>query len=196
MMTSALAPVHGARVAVIHATIDTPIGPLLVAATPIGLVRVAFAQEGWDGVLDELAGHLGTRPIAAAGALDQTHRQFDEYFAGQRRRFNVPIHWWASPGFRRTVCQTLCAKVDFGHTVSYLELATMAGRPKASRAVGSAMATNPIPIVVPCHRVVRADGPLGGFRGGLSVKAQLLDLEAGPDAPSVGSKRVRGTSRR
>ncbi|MSO87182.1 MAG: methylated-DNA--[protein]-cysteine S-methyltransferase [Acidimicrobiia bacterium] len=169
----------GARVPVIHSATDTPIGPLLVAATPVGLVRVAFAGESWDEVLADLARRFGTCPVATVGALDQIRCQFDEYFAGQRRRFSLPIHWWASPGFRRTARETLYAKVDFGHTVSYLELATMAGRPKASRAVGSAMATNPIPIVVPCHRVVRSSGHLGGYRGGLSVKAQLLELEAG-----------------
>ncbi len=169
----------GARVPVIHSTIDTPIGPLLLAATPVGLVRVAFAGEGWDEVLADLAQGFGTGPVAAGGALDQIQCQFDEYFAGQRRRFSVPIHWWASPGFRRRACETLYENVDFGHTVSYLELATMAGNPKASRAVGGAMATNPIPIVVPCHRVVRSSGHLGGYRGGLSAKAQLLELEAG-----------------
>jgi methylated-DNA-[protein]-cysteine S-methyltransferase len=156
-------------------TTDSPVGPLVLAAT--GLVRLDFG-DGED-VLDELAARVSPRVVAAPKRLDPVRRELDEYFEGTRREFDVPIDWQLSRGFRRDVLEHLHAEVGYGRTVSYLELATLTGNPKASRAVGTAMATNPIPIVVPCHRVLRTGGALGGYAGGLPAKVKLLELESG-----------------
>ncbi len=164
---------------VAYATADTPIGPLLVAATEAGLVRVGFEREGQDAVLQELATRIAPRVVAMPKRLDPVRRQLDEYFEGRRDHFDVALDWRLSRGFRRTVLEHLYADVPYGRTVSYLELATIVGNPKASRAVGTAMATNPIPIVVPCHRVLRTGGNLGGYGGGLETKVKLLALESG-----------------
>ncbi len=165
-----------------YATTDSPIGPLLVATTEAGLVRLAFHREDGDEVLQQLATRVGPRVLEAPARLDPVRRELDEYFAGQRDHFDVAVDWRLSAGFRRTVLERLLPDVGYGHTVSYLELATLVGNPKASRAVGTAMATNPIPIVVPCHRVLRTGGQLGGYGGGLPAKVTLLQLEsAQPD---------------
>ena len=164
---------------VAYAHTDSPIGPLLVAATPAGLVRLAFQREARDDVLEELAERISPRVLEAPARVDDIRRELDEYFDGRRDHFDLPLDWCLSSGFRRAVLETLYADVAFGHTVSYLELATMVGNPKASRAVGTAMATNPIPVVVPCHRVLRTGGQLGGYGGGLPAKVRLLELEAG-----------------
>ena len=164
---------------VAYTTIDSPIGPLLLAATPAGLVRLAFEREDDDSVLTDLAAHVSPRVVERPARLDTVRRELDEYFEGRRDRFEVPLDWQLSRGFRRTVLERLYAEVPFGHTVSYLELATSVGNPKASRAVGTAMATNPIPVVVPCHRVLRTGGHLGGYGGGLDAKVRLLALESG-----------------
>jgi methylated-DNA-[protein]-cysteine S-methyltransferase len=164
---------------VAYAHVDTPIGPLLVASTPAGLVRVGFEREDEDTVLQELADRISPRVVESAARNDEVRRELDEYFEGHRTGFALPLDWQLSRGFRRTVLETLLADVRYGSTVSYLDLATMVGNPKASRAVGTAMATNPIPIVVPCHRVLRTGGQLGGYGGGLPVKVQLLEMEAG-----------------
>jgi methylated-DNA-[protein]-cysteine S-methyltransferase len=164
---------------VAYAIADSPIGPLLVAATPAGLVRLGFQTEDHDGILDDLAQRVSPRVLEAPGRLDEARRELDEYFEGRRDHFELPLDWQLSRGFRKTVLERLYADVQYGRTVSYLELATMVGNPKASRAVGTAMATNPIPIVVPCHRVLRTGGQLGGYGGGLPVKIKLLELESG-----------------
>lgn len=164
---------------VAFATTDSPIGPLLVAATAAGLVRLAFAMEEVDAVLDELASRVGPRVVSAPTRLDEVRRELDEYFEGRRDHFDLSLDWRLSTGFRRTVLEHLYRDVRYGQTVSYRDLATMVGNPKASRAVGTAMATNPIPIVVPCHRVLRTGGQLGGYGGGLAAKVRLLELEAG-----------------
>ena len=164
---------------VAYTTTDTPIGPLLVAATEAGLVRLAFSGEDPDRVLHELAVRVAPRVVASSRRLDGVRRELDEYFEGRRDHFDVPVDWRLSSGFRRSVLERLFADVSYGRTVSYLELATMVGNPKASRAVGTAMATNPIPIVVPCHRVLRTGGHLGGYGGGLPAKRALLALEKG-----------------
>jgi methylated-DNA-[protein]-cysteine S-methyltransferase len=164
---------------VAYAVTDSPIGPLLVAATRAGLVRLGFQTEDRDGILDDLAERVSPRVLEAPDRLDEARRELDEYFEGQRDHFELPLDWQLSRGFRKTVLERLYADVEYGRTVSYLELATMVGNPKASRAVGTAMATNPIPIVVPCHRVLRTGGNLGGYGGGLPVKKQLLALESG-----------------
>jgi methylated-DNA-[protein]-cysteine S-methyltransferase len=164
---------------VAYATTDSPVGSLLVAATPTGLVRLAFEREDDDEVLGQLAERVSPRVLEAPARLDEVRRELDEYFAGGRDHFELALDWRLSAGFRKAVLETLYAGVDYGHTVSYLELATMVGNPKASRAVGTAMATNPIPIVVPCHRVLRTGGQLGGYGGGLPAKIKLLELEKG-----------------
>ena len=163
---------------VAYRTIDTPVGPLLLAATPAGLVRVAFASEGLDDVLQQLADRISPRVLAAPARLDATARQVDEYFAGQRRSFHVPLDWQLSTGFRRTVLTHLAAEIGYGRTASYSSLAALAGNPRAVRATGTACATNPIPVVVPCHRVIRLDGSPGRYRGGPEAKLALLGLES------------------
>jgi methylated-DNA-[protein]-cysteine S-methyltransferase len=164
---------------VAYATTDSPVGSLLVAATPAGLVRLAFEREDDDAVLEQLADRVSPRVLEVPARLDEVRRELDEYFEGRRDHFELPLDWRLSAGFRKTVLETLYEDVVYGRTVSYLELATMVGNPKASRAVGTAMATNPIPIVVPCHRVLRTGGQLGGYGGGLPAKIKLLELEAG-----------------
>jgi methylated-DNA-[protein]-cysteine S-methyltransferase len=160
-----------------YRTIESAVGPLLLAATPRGLIRVAFASEGHDSVLLALSQRVSPRVLEAPGRLDSTARQLEEYFAGRRRSFDVELDWSLSHGFRRTVLDHLNSDVGYGATASYAALARLAGSPKAVRAVGTACATNPIPIVVPCHRVIRSDGAVGAYRGGLIAKRALLDLE-------------------
>jgi methylated-DNA-[protein]-cysteine S-methyltransferase len=153
---------------------DTPIGPLTLAATAQGLVRVGFGGE--DRVLDELATEVSPRVVRLPARLDRLRHQLDEYFEGHRRSFDVTLDRRLSHGYRRQVLEAL-SEVPYGETVSYKDLAVRTGNPGASRAVGSAMATNPIPIVVPCHRVLRSGGALGGYGGGIDVKVWLLRLE-------------------
>jgi methylated-DNA-[protein]-cysteine S-methyltransferase len=160
-----------------YRTVDSAIGPLLLAATPLGLLRVAFASEGHDGVLQNLSERVSPRLLEAPVRLDPVARQLDEYFTGGRHRFDVALDWSLSHGFRRTVLEHLNADVSYGDTASYAALAQLSGSPKAVRAVGTACATNPIPIVVPCHRVIRSDGTVGAYRGGPAAKRALLALE-------------------
>lgn len=160
-----------------YRTVDSAIGPLLLAATPLGLLRVAFASEGHDGVLQNLSERVSSRMLEAPARLDPVARQLDEYFTGGRHSFDVALDWSLSHGFRRTVLEHLNADVSYGDTASYAALAQLSGSPKAVRAVGTACATNPIPIVVPCHRVIRSDGTVGAYRGGPAAKRALLDLE-------------------
>lgn len=160
-----------------YRTVDGPVGPLILAATPVGLVRVAFANESEDAVLQELADRVSPRVLPLPGRLDETARELEEYFAGRRRRFDVALDWRLSGGFRRDVLGHLAVDVAYGRTTSYAGLAALAGNPRAVRAVGSACATNPIPVVVPCHRVVRSDGSMGRYRGGEEAKHALLELE-------------------
>jgi methylated-DNA-[protein]-cysteine S-methyltransferase len=160
------------------AVADTPIGPLTVAATDVGVVRIGFGGE--DEVLEELATAVSPRVVRLPSRLDDVRRQLDQYFAGRRQRFEVPLDRRLSRGFRRQVLEELSRRVGYGQTATYKDLAVLAGNPGAVRAVGSAMATNPIPIVVPCHRVLRTGGALGGYGGGPEVKAWLLRLEGAP----------------
>ena len=160
-----------------YRTVDSPVGALLIAATPVGLVRVAFGNEGHDGVLQNLSDRISSRVLHAPARLDAVARQLDEYFAGQRHSFDVPLDWQLSQGFRRVVLEHLAHDIEYGSTASYGTLARLSGSPKAVRAVGTTCATNPIPVVVPCHRVVRSDGTMGGYRGGPAAKRALLDLE-------------------
>ena len=186
-----LAPLHARLVAaaqrdgmldVAYRTVDSPVGPLLVAATDVGLVRVAFTVEGHDDVLQQLADRISPRILSAPGRLDAVAHELDEYFTGARTGFDVRLDWRLSAGFRNTVLRHLPA-IGYGHTASYAAVAQLAGNPKAVRAVGSACATNPLPVVVPCHRVVRSDGAMGGYLGGVDAKRTLLVLEAAGRRP-------------
>ena len=163
---------------VAYRTVDTPVGPLLLAATEQGLVRVAYPNQGHDAVLQALADRVSPRVLHAPGRLDPVVRELEDYFAGRRHHFDVPLDWRLSTGFRSTVLHHLAIDVDYGHTASYAALAALAGNPKAVRAVGTACATNPLPVVVPCHRVVRSDGAIGNYAGGVEAKRTLLELEA------------------
>jgi methylated-DNA-[protein]-cysteine S-methyltransferase len=164
---------------VAYRTVDSPVGDLLIAATPVGLVRVAFASEGHDTVLQNLSDRISSRLLHAPERLDPVAHQLDEYFTGRRHTFDVPLDWQLSKGFRRTVLSHLAVDIGYGTTASYAALARLSGSPNAVRAVGTTCATNPIPVVVPCHRVIRADGALGEYRGGPAAKRVLLDLENG-----------------
>ena len=160
-----------------YRTVDTPVGRLLLAATERGLVRVAYASEDHDAVLQTLAERISPRILHTPARLDAAAVELEEYFAGQRRAFDVPLDWRLTGGFRSTVLHHLATDLGYGQTASYGTVARLAGNPKAIRAVGTACATNPLPVVVPCHRVVRSDGSLGGYLGGLEAKRILLTLE-------------------
>lgn len=162
---------------VAYRTVDTPVGTLLVAATGRGLVRVAYDREDHDAVLTALARTVSPRILLAPDRLDTAARQLSEYFAGQRKDFDLPLDFRLAKGFRRAVLAHLPA-IAYGQTESYAQVATAAGSPKAVRAVGTACAKNPLPVVVPCHRVVRSDGSFGGYVGGEEAKRTLLSLEA------------------
>ena len=162
---------------VAYRIVDSPVGPLLVAATELGLVRVAYAREGHDSVLQKLADTVSPRILLAPARLDTAARELDEYFAGARRDFDLVLDWRLSAGFRNVVLRHL-PEIGYGHTASYAAVAKLAGNPKAVRAVGSACAANPLPVVVPCHRVIRSDGAMGGYLGGVEAKRILLALEA------------------
>lgn len=161
---------------VAYATLDSPVGPLLAAATPRGLVRVTFPTPRVEEVLTELAEQLSPRLLESPQRLDEVRRELEEYFEGRRRRFELALDWRLSRGFYRDVLRAT-ARVPYGQTATYGEVAARAGRPRAHRAAGSALGSNPIPLVVPCHRVVRAGGALGGYGGGVEVKEYLLRLE-------------------
>ena len=160
-----------------YRTLDTPVGTLLVAATPTGLVRVAFEREGLEAVLQSLAGQISPRILRAPRRLDEAARQLEDYFAGRLTTFDLELDLSRSAGFRRLVLAYLPA-ISYGRTASYQSVAAAVHNPKAARAVGTACATNPLPVVIPCHRVVRSDGQLGAYLGGPEIKHQLLDLEA------------------
>ena len=160
---------------VAYAKVDTPMGPMMVAATDEGLVRVALTAD--DPMVEELAAQISPRVMEVPGKLDAVRRQLDEYFDGKRTTFSLQIDWQLSRGFRQMVLKTLFSQVHFGEVVTYGELAERVGHPKASRAVGSAMATNPVPIVVPCHRVLRSGGSIGHYGGGVEMKRRLLTME-------------------
>ncbi|MFI2753869.1 methylated-DNA--[protein]-cysteine S-methyltransferase [Cellulomonas sp. P22] len=163
---------------VAYRTLDTAVGPLLLAATDVGLVRVAFGVQDHDQVLDDLARRISPRVLRAPQRLDRVAREIDEYLAGDRRDFDLPLDLRLTSGFRRVVVEHL-PLIGYGRTESYTQVATAAGNPKAVRAAGTACALNPLPIVVPCHRVVRSDGTFGNYAGGTEAKRTLLHLEAG-----------------
>ncbi|MGI8410956.1 MAG: methylated-DNA--[protein]-cysteine S-methyltransferase [Solirubrobacteraceae bacterium] len=156
---------------------DSPLGPILLGATDEGLVRVGLPTEDRDAVLDELARRISPRLLRASWAtLRVARHQLEGYFNGTRRAFDVTLDWRLTRGFRREVLHAT-AQIPYGQTSSYRQVATRAGSPAAVRAAGTALALNPLPIIVPCHRVVRSDGQLGAYRGGAPAKAQLLEFE-------------------
>ena len=172
---------------VAHGVADSPLGPLTVIVTGRGLVRLSYAHEAIDEQLDEIAARVSPRVLSSPERTDPVRRQLDEYFAGHRRRFDVPIDWSLVRGFTGDVLRAT-ARIPFGSVSSYREVAAEAGSPNAYRAAGNALGSNPIPIVVPCHRVLHAGGGLGGYTGGLERKRYLLHLEGvleGND-PAVG----------
>jgi methylated-DNA-[protein]-cysteine S-methyltransferase len=162
---------------VAYRTVDSPVGPLLLAATARGLVRVAYDVEGHDRVLDTLASRLSPRVLRAPKRLDPAAQELEEYFDGRRRRFDLPLDLSLSKGFRLLVQQHL-PEIGYAQTRSYRQVAELVGNPKAVRAVGTACATNPLPVVLPCHRVLRTDGTRGDYVGGPAAKTTLLNLEA------------------
>ena len=161
---------------VAYRTVDSPLGELLLASTPKGLIRVAFANEDHDLVLEDLAAKVSPRVLRSPKQLDGAARELDEYFDRRRETFDLDLDLSLSKGFRQLVQRHL-PDIGYGQTRSYKEMAEMVGNPKAVRAVGTACATNPLPVVVPCHRVLRTDGTLGGYIGGLDAKTALLELE-------------------
>jgi methylated-DNA-[protein]-cysteine S-methyltransferase len=161
---------------VAYATVDSPLGPLLAANTDRGLVQLSYPRQDTDAMLERLAARISPRVFEAPERFDPLRRELDEYFEGRRRHFEVPLDWRLTRGFVCTVLKRT-NEIPYGETRSYAEVATLAGSPRAFRAAGSALGANPIPIVVPCHRVLRSGGGLGGYGGGLDVKRTLLRLE-------------------
>ena len=159
-----------------YAEVESPLGRLLAVATPQGLVHLGYPNRPVDDQLEALAGRISPRIVEAPAELDAVRRQLDEYFAGRRRDFELDLDWQLSAGFARAVLERTAA-IPFGETRTYGEMAAAAGSPRAFRAAGSALGSNSIPIVVPCHRVLRSGGGLGGYGGGLDVKRELLTLE-------------------
>jgi methylated-DNA-[protein]-cysteine S-methyltransferase len=162
---------------VAYTSVDSPLGPLVVAATPKGLVRVSYSEfRGEDEVLEELARRVSPRVLEAPARLDPVRRELDEYFEGHRQGFDVPIDWSYLAGFTREVLRAT-ARIGFGEVSTYAGVAAEAGSPRAVRAAGNALGANPMPVVVPCHRVLRTGGTLGGYTGGVERKEFLLRLE-------------------
>jgi methylated-DNA-[protein]-cysteine S-methyltransferase len=161
---------------VAYAEIDSPVGRLLLAATPRGLVRITFPVETPEKVLEQLAASVSPRVLESPEKLDQARRELDRYFEGRLRDFDLPLDWQLTHGFYRKVLRAT-ARIPYGKTRSYSEMAKRAGSPRAVRATGSALGSNPLPIIVPCHRVLRSGGALGGYGGGVEVKQALLELE-------------------
>jgi methylated-DNA-[protein]-cysteine S-methyltransferase len=193
----------GARIAaesladVTYAPVDSPFGSLLAATTKQGLVRLAFPEEKVDPVLERLARHISPRIVESPAQLESVQRELEEYFSGARRSFNVALDWSLIGPFGRNILR-VTSEIPYGGVLSYGEVAADAGSPRGSRAAGNALGSNPIPIVIPCHRVVRTGGAIGGYGGGPDRKRWLLELEgavrarAGAGAPArAGRDRTR-----
>jgi methylated-DNA-[protein]-cysteine S-methyltransferase len=162
---------------VAYATLDSPVGTLLLATTPEGLVRIAYLDgDEEDSVLQQLAAEVSPRVLAAPRKLDEPRRELDEYFAGRRHQFELLLDWRLSRGFGRRVLEAT-ARIPYGSVSSYTLIATEAGSPRGYRAAGNALGANPLPIVVPCHRVLHSGGGLGGYTGGVQRKRLLLAVE-------------------
>lgn len=171
-------PTEDQVVTINYQTIDSPIGALFIAMSQDGLLRLAFAGEGSDWAIEEVGAIPGAELSDDSEAVSVVVEQLNEYFRGERRTFDLPIDYRLSGGFRKQALKQLEA-IDYGTTKSYAEVAAAAGSPQAVRAVGSACATNPIAVVIPCHRVVRSDGSIGQYGGGVATKEWLLNLESG-----------------
>ncbi len=161
---------------VAYAQVDSPLGPLTAVATGRGLVTLAYPDRSLDEVLGKVAETVSPRILEAPARLDPLRRELEEYFAGERRRFETPVDWALTQGFFRKVLKAT-ARIRYGQVRSYAEVAASAGSPRAVRAAGNGLGSNPIPVVVPCHRVVRTGGALGGYTGGIERKEFLLGLE-------------------
>ena len=161
---------------VAYMTADSPFGPLLLAKTERGLVRVGLPNQDADELLVDLAERVSPRVLEVPRELDEVRRELDLYFAGKLDRFDLPLDWRLSGGFRQRVLRAI-DRIPYGQTRSYTEMARKAGNERAVRAAGTACGSNPIPLVVPCHRVLRTGGGLGGYGGGLPMKKALLELE-------------------
>ena len=166
-----------------YTSMDSPFGPLLLASTKRGLVRVGLPNQDADTLLVDLAERVSPRVIEAPAELDEVRRELDLYFAGKLDHFDLPLDWRLSTGFRQRVLRAI-DRIPYGQTRSYTEMARRAGNERAVRAAGSACGSNPIPLVVPCHRVLRTSGALGGYGGGLPMKQALLELEGVLDEKS------------
>ncbi|MEX0992565.1 MAG: methylated-DNA--[protein]-cysteine S-methyltransferase [Solirubrobacterales bacterium] len=162
---------------VAYTTMELPVGEVLVAATPRGLVRIAYG-DFWDAeeALNDLAARISPRVLEVPSYFDGVRSELDEYFAGKRTSFDLPIDWSLTGGFTRKVLKHT-AKIPYGEVSTYRDMAAAAGSPRGARAAGNALGANPIPIVVPCHRVLHSGGGLGGYGGGLEYKKLLLELE-------------------
>jgi methylated-DNA-[protein]-cysteine S-methyltransferase len=165
-----------------YASLDSPLGKLTAAVTERGLVRLAFPEEDLDAVLERLAARISPRIVEAPAPPDSVRRELEEYFAGRRRHFELALDWTLVGPFARRVLRA-AGEIPYGGVLSYTQIAAEAGSPRGSRAAGNALGSNPIPIVVPCHRVLRSGGALGGYAGGLDRKRWLLELE-GATAPA------------
>jgi methylated-DNA-[protein]-cysteine S-methyltransferase len=164
---------------VAYAELDSPVGTLLLAATPAGLVRLAYVDgDGREAVLADVAARISPRVLAAPRRLDGPRRELDEYFRGRRRQFDTDLDWQLLSDFGRRILQVTAA-IPYGSVSTYKEVATRAGSPRGFRAAGNALGANPLPIILPCHRVLHVGGGLGGYTGGLERKRTLLALEAG-----------------
>lgn len=161
---------------VAYTTTDSPFGPLLLASTGKGLVRVGLPNQDSDELLIDLATRVSPRVLEAPAQFEEARRELDLYFAGELTEFDLPLDWRLSKDFRRRVLRGI-ARIPYGQTRSYTEMARSAGNERAVRAAGTACGSNPLPLVVPCHRVLRSGGALGGYGGGLPMKEGLLRLE-------------------
>lgn len=159
-----------------YRVLDSPLGPLLLAGTERGLIRLAFQSQDHERVLDDLAAAVGSRILRSGKGFDEAARQLDEYFSRARDHFTLDLDLRLAHGFRRTVLDRL-RTIPYGGTATYAQIAVAAGSDRAVRAVGTACAKNPVPILIPCHRVLRSDGATGGYAGGSEAKRLLLDLE-------------------
>jgi methylated-DNA-[protein]-cysteine S-methyltransferase len=161
---------------VASATVDSPLGPLLVLATERGLLMLSYTDTSVDAKLARIAARVSPRILEAPARLDGVRRELDEYFEGRRRRFEIAIDWSLISGYARTVLERT-SEIPYGTAMTYAEVSAEAGNPRGARATGNALGSNPIPVVIPCHRVLRTGGALGGYTGGLDRKRFLLDLE-------------------
>lgn len=165
---------------VAYAQLDSPVGPLVLASTPQGLARLAYVDEGQeDTVMEDIAARLSPRMLSAPRRLDEPRRELDEYFAGRRRAFELTLDLRLLSDFTRRVLDAT-AEIPYGEVATYKEVAAAAGSPRGSRAAGNALGSNPLPIVLPCHRVLHSGGGLGGYTGGLARKRVLLAIEGRP----------------